>query len=136
MRAPAAEPLLDAPFVDAFEAGRVAPEAFTHREHVRLTWACLRAQGLEAGGERVAQAIRRFAGVHAPGKYHETITRAWVLLVWRAIEKDREAGFEAFLESNPDLADKRRLSSFYRPETLAGAAARAAWVEPDLRPFP
>ena len=126
----------DAEFLAAFEAGGVAPAEFRHEDHVRLTWTCLRLHGLTAGGDRVAAAIRAFAGIHAPGKYHETITRAWVRLVWAALREDSEPGFEALLAAHPDLADKDRLLSFYRPETLASDAARRSWCEPDLAPLP
>jgi hypothetical protein len=32
--------------------------------------------------------------------------------------------------------DKRLLTRHYRTTTLASAAARAGWTEPDLLPFP
>jgi hypothetical protein len=126
----------DAAYLEAFEAGGVAPESFHHRDHVRLIWTYLRMDGLEQGGDRMAGAIRRFAEAHAPGKYHETITRAWIRLVWAALAESPGAGFEAFLEAHPDLADKGRLRAFYRPETLASDAARGSWCEPDLKPLP
>ncbi|MCX4683165.1 hypothetical protein OG401_02370 [Kitasatospora purpeofusca] len=34
------------------------------------------------------------------------------------------------------LLDKRLLTRFYRPATLADPRAKAGWVEPDLAPFP
>jgi hypothetical protein len=137
---PAAEAelaLTDADFLAAFEAGEIAPERFHHADHVRLTWTCLRLGGLEAGGDRAAAAIRRFAGTHAPGKYHETITRAWIRLVWAALRREppRER-FDGFLAAHPELADRDRLRSFYSPEVLASAPARGAWCEPDLAPLP
>lgn len=89
------------------------------------------------GGDRVSRAIRRFVDLHAPGKYHETITRAWVQLVWAALhEGGHDEGFDAFWHAHPDLADKDRLLTFYRPQALASDAARRAWVEPDRQPLP
>ena len=126
----------DLEYLVAFESGGVAPESFRHRDHVRLTWTCLLMEGLERGGDRMAAAIRRFAGVHAPGKYHETITRAWIRLVWAALREGPGTGFEDFLAAHPDLAGKDRLRAFYSPETLASAAARESWCEPDLAPLP
>lgn len=46
------------------------------------------------------------------------------------------ADFDAFVDENPALLDKRLLTRFYRPSTLASASARTGWVEPDLTPFP
>jgi hypothetical protein len=126
----------DAEYLRAFESGAVTPESFRHRDHIRLTWACLRLDGRERGGDRVGRAIRRFADTHAPGKYHETITQAWVRLVWAALRESPGEEFDAFLEAHPELASKDRLRDFYRPESLAGAAARGAWCEPDRAPLP
>ena len=46
------------------------------------------------------------------------------------------ADFGTFARRNPALLDKRLLSRHYRSSTLAAAAARRGWVEPDLVPFP
>lgn len=126
----------DVAYLETFEAGAVAPESFRHRDHIRLTWTCLVLLGLERGGDRMAGAIRRFADTHAPGKYHETITRAWIRLVWASLLESPGLEFEAFLEAHPDLADKDRLRAFYRPGTLSTDAARRSWCEPDLAPLP
>ena len=47
-----------------------------------------------------------------------------------------EAEFAMFTARNPLLMDKRLLSRFYHPATLASPAARTGWVEPDRAPFP
>jgi hypothetical protein len=44
--------------------------------------------------------------------------------------------FDAFVDRHPALLDKRLLTRFYRPATLASPQARAGWVEPDIAPFP
>jgi hypothetical protein len=44
--------------------------------------------------------------------------------------------FEAFLEANPDLLDRTLIEHFYSPGLIFGGAARAAWVDPDLRQLP
>jgi hypothetical protein len=103
----------------------------------------------------VSDGIRRtarYAG--APQKYHETISRAWVELIAHhataghataghataghatAQPAGADADFAAFAAGNPLLLDKRLLTRFYRPATLASPAARAGWVEPDRAPFP
>lgn len=62
---------------------------------------------------------------------------AWVELVGHhAVEEQRIDDFDTFADRNPALFDKRLLLRFYAPSTLAGAAARTAWVTPDLAPFP
>lgn len=72
-----------------------------------------------------------------PQKYNATASRAWVELVGHhalAEPGDDFDDFDDFIARNPALLDKRVLTRFYRPATLAGARTR--WVEPDLAPFP
>jgi hypothetical protein len=127
---------------------------FGHRQHVQLTWLAVRRYGMPAAIGLVSDGIRRtarYAG--APQKYHETISRAWVELVaHHAIGYSGRAGrrpgrvggsgadfgtdFGVFAAGNPLLLDKRLLTRFYHPATLASPAARTGWVEPDRAPFP
>jgi len=120
---------------------------FGHRQHVQLTWLAVRRYGMPAAIRLVSDGIRRtarYAG--APQKYHETISRAWVELVaHHAIghpagtaghPAGQEADFATFAAANPLLLDKRLLTRFYRPATLAATKARTSWVEPDRAPFP
>jgi hypothetical protein len=110
---------------------------FGHREHVHLTWLAVRRVGVPAAVVLVSDGIQRtarYAG--APQKYHATVSRAWVELVGYHAAERGEADFTAFAGHHPALLDKRLLTRFYRPATLASAQARTGWVEPDLAPFP
>ncbi|GAA5117046.1 hypothetical protein [Pseudonocardia adelaidensis] len=112
-------------------------DTFGHRQHVHLTWLAVRRTGMPAAVALVAEGIRRtarYAG--APQKYHVTMSRAWVELVAHHTAEHPTPDFTTFADRNPELLDKRLLSRFYRSTTLAGAAARTGWVEPDLAPFP
>lgn len=116
-----------------------AAERFGHRQHVHLTWLAVRRYGVPAAVGLVSDGIRRtarYAG--APQKYHATVSRAWVELVGYHVAQHEEAEpeFAAFAERNPALLDKRLLTRFYRPATLASPQARTGWAEPDLAPFP
>ena len=109
---------------------------FGHRQHVEVTWQAVRRFGRAAAITLVSDGIQRtarYAG--APQKYHATVSRAWVELVaHHAIGgPDR---FDAFADAYPLLLDKRLLGRHYASSTLASAAARTGWVEPDLRPLP
>jgi hypothetical protein len=65
------------------------------------------------------------------------MTAAWTRLVGHHVEAEPSvSSFGDFADRFPDLLDKRLLSRHYRSVTLASAAARTGWVEPDLRPFP
>src|ERR1700761_4329138 len=95
---------------------------FGHRQHVQLTWLGVCRYGTPAAITLVSEGIQRtarYAG--APQKYNATVSRAWVELVGHhATEPGPGRGdFEAFLGQNPALLDKRLLTRFYRPSTLA-----------------
>ncbi|MBU8900752.1 hypothetical protein DRW03_35715 [Corallococcus sp. H22C18031201] len=128
----------DAAFVAAVESATYPGAAFRHREHVRLAWLCLRAEGFVAGLERLRVLIRGFATANgAPGKFHETQTRAWAELVQAALDRaPRVDSFDDFLALHTELADSRRLVRHYRPETLGSERARDTWCPPDLEPLP
>jgi hypothetical protein len=111
-------------------------ERFGHREHVHLTWLAVRKYGVSEAIGLVGSGIQRtarYAG--APQKYHATVSRAWVELVGHHAASHSD-DFDAFAAANPALLDKRLLTRFYRPATLAGRQARTGWVEPDLAAFP
>lgn len=110
---------------------------FGHREHVHLTWLAIRRYGAEAALDLIDRGIRRtarYAG--APQKYHHTMSRAWVELIAYHVAETDLAGFDAFIAHHPALLDKRLLTRFYEPLTLAAPAARSGWVAPDRAPFP
>ena len=110
---------------------------FGHRQHVQLTWLAIRRRGQGRALQLIDGGIRRtarYAGT--PQKYHATVSRAWVELVGHHVAEREFADFDAFAEHNPALLDKRLLTRFYEPATLAATEARTGWVEPDRAPFP
>lgn len=110
---------------------------FGHRQHIHLTWLAVRRCGTAAAVELVSDGIQttaRYAGV--PQKYNATVSRAWVELVGHHVAERDWDDFAAFADHHSALFDKRLLTRFYRATTLASAAARAGWVEPDAAPFP
>jgi hypothetical protein len=129
----AAEPTFDALMAEVMATA----QRFGHRQHVQLTWLAVRSCGTPRAISLVSEGIQstaRYAG--APQKYHATVSRAWVELVGYHVDEHPEADFDAFVERNSALLDKRLLSRFYRSTTLAAAPAKDGWVEPDLAPFP
>ena len=144
MSAPATGPspreeteLTDADFLAAVEAATYPGEGFRHRAHVRLAWLCLREHDFESGLERLRGLIQRYAtALGAPGKYHETLTRAWAELVQVGLDAAPGlASFDAFLAARPELGDSRLLERHYRKETLHAPEARAGWMPPDRAPL-
>jgi hypothetical protein len=130
------------PFADLLHEVMADAPRFGHRQHVHLTWLAVRRYGTAAAVGLVSDGIQqtaRYAG--APQKYNATVSRAWVELVGHHAAEQTTADpsttdFVAFANRHPALLDKRLLTRFYRPSTLASPPARAGWVEPDLAPFP
>ncbi|MGW1195445.1 hypothetical protein ACWD4B_06235 [Streptomyces sp. NPDC002536] len=125
-------------FTELMHEAMTGADRFGHCQHVRLTWLAVRTYGTAAAVDLVSDGIRHTAAAAgAPEKFHATMSRAWVELVGHhAADEDNEGDFETFAARHPQLLDATLLGRFYRPQTLAGDAARAGWVEPDLVPFP
>ncbi|MGW7381468.1 hypothetical protein [Streptomyces sp. NPDC054794] len=125
------------PFTELMGEVMATAERFGHRQHVHLTWLAVRHYGTGAAVNLISDGIQRtarYAGV--PQKYNTTVSRAWVELVGHHAGESDTADFDAFVHQHPSLLDKKLLTRFYRPATLAGTLARTDWVEPDLAPFP
>jgi hypothetical protein len=110
--------------LDDFEAGRIDGREFPHERHVRVAWALSRRYAHDDAYARLATGIRGIAArAGVPGKYHETMTRAWFELVAQA----------ETLEAHPELLDRSLLARYYSPERLE--AGRHEWLLPDRRPL-
>jgi hypothetical protein len=124
-------------FVDAVEGCTMAGGDFHHADHVRLAWIYLRDYPLLEAISRFTTTLKRFAAHHGvPGKYHETITWAYLLLIHERMQRDRaHDGWERFRDANGDLfaRDPSILARYYTPRMLASDAARERFVLPDAR---
>lgn len=129
----------DLAFRAAFEAGAFAPADFSHRAHVRLAYVYLAGSGVEPAVERMRAALVSFLAHHGipAAKYHETLTRAWILAVHHFMHRTpAAASADDFIERNPLLLDTRIMLTHYSAGLLFSDAARARFVEPDLDPIP
>jgi hypothetical protein len=125
----------DQDFVRAFEDCSFPADLFHHSEHIRVAWFYLKSTDASRAAERMSEGIRRFAKHHgATQKYHHTLTLAWMRLVAAALVETPEGyAFEQFITAHPQLKDTNVLAKYYSKELLETAAAREAWVEPDLQ---
>jgi hypothetical protein len=130
--------MTDAEFARAFEGGAIAPADFDHDAHLRVAWVYLRESAShDAAIARMRAGIQRFAAAAGqPEKYHETITRAWMILLAQ-VRASQAAEYELqdVLGRYPALADKNVLLKYYSRERLFGEAARRQWIEPDVAPI-
>lgn len=131
--------MTDESLIGYFEAGQEPPGGFHHREHVRVAWFYLRHAPLPTALERFRSGLRRLAEVQgAVGKYHETMTTAYVLLIHDRLQQTPDLAWEDFATRHVDLLAWRPsiLDRYYRPGTLASAEAQRTFVEPDAQPRP
>jgi hypothetical protein len=132
---PPADHLDDATLVARFEALAIAPADFRHREHVRLAFAMLDGADFGEAAVRYRRALLRFAeAAGVPGKYHETITWAYLALVHRRMHEQPCATSLELLARAPELLDHRTgaLARCYDVEAItASPLARRVFVLPD-----
>ncbi len=129
----------DDKFVETFEQCQVDPERFDHAAHVRLAYAYLCDNAPEVACDRMKASLLRFlAHVGAdPAKFHETITRAWILAVRHFMDRAGPTGsYSEFIDRAPDLLDPGIMLTHYSVETLFSDAARSNFVRPDKQPIP
>ena len=129
----------DREFLSAFESCEIPAAQFRHRDHLRLAYIYLTLHDVETALTKMRSGLQRFlAHVGAPPtKYHETITRAWLL----AVEHFMEAAgatprFEQFAAAAPRLFAPGAMETHYTAELLGSEEARQRFVEPDLEPIP
>lgn len=118
--------LLDNPeaLVAAFEAGRIDNSEFPHRRHVLVAWMLAHRYPHEEAFRRLVAGIRGIAArAGHPEAFHETITRAWFMLIAQA----------ETLDQHPELFDKSLLGRYYSVARLA--EGRSRWIGPDLHPL-
>jgi limonene-1,2-epoxide hydrolase len=123
----------------AFESGALPPADFTHRAHVALAYVYLAPGDVEGAIEDMRRGLAAYLRHHGidPAKYHETLTRAWVLAVWHFMSRSGPLGSSAdLIARNPVLLDSRIMLTHYSAARLFSDEARSNFVEPDLDPIP
>jgi hypothetical protein len=126
-------------FLADFAACRVHPDAFDHRAHIRLAYAYLAEHEADTALRLMRSALLAFIQHHGipAAKYHETLTRAWILAVrhFMMTSPDSESA-ASFIARNPAMLDSRIMMTHYSAEVLFSPEARARFVEPDLKVIP
>jgi len=129
----------DREFRAAFAAGALAPADFSHRAHVRLGYVYLAQSDVGLALEHMRAGLVGFLAHHGipASKYHETLTRAWILAVHHFMHRSPEASSaDDFIARNPELLDSKIMLTHYSAGLLFSPEARAGFVEPDLEQIP
>jgi hypothetical protein len=128
----------DRDFQSAFEACTVAPAKFNHEAHVRLAYVYLVDSDVESAVRRMRDTLLNFLqhnGIPS-SKFHETITRAWVLAVRHFMDRSTSTSSADFIAQNQALLDSNIMLTHYSASVLFSADARTSFVEPDLDLIP
>jgi hypothetical protein len=124
-----------AELIRRFEGGTLPAASFSHREHLALGWAYLARHGFPEGALEFRKHFRRYVReVGATGKYHETITWAYLVLMSEEmmLRSSPEESFDSMIERRPDLLDHRHgaLSRCYPRSQLDSPEARSVFMLP------
>jgi hypothetical protein len=123
----------------AFESGALPPADFSHRAHVAPAYVYLARGDVDTAIEDMRKGLSAYLRHHGidPAKYHETLTRAWVLAVWHFMSSSGPLGSSAdLIARNAVLLDSKIMLTHYSAALLFSDDARRAFVEPDLDPIP
>ena len=128
----------DRSFRLAFEGSFVAPSQFNHEAHVRLAYVYLTEYDTDAAVQKMRDALLKFLEHNSVprSKFHETLTRAWVLAVRHFMNRSTSTSAAEFIAKNPELLDSKIMLTHYSASVLFSPDARASFVEPDLDPIP
>jgi hypothetical protein len=131
----------DADLVVAFETAALPAEAWNHRAHVQVAFAFARQFDFNSALARMRTGLRALNAAHGvPHEldrgYHETITVAFMRLIYAACRQQVFASSTEFCNRHPELMKKDALLHYYSRERLASLEAKVAFLEPDLNPLP
>lgn len=129
----------DHDFLAALEDCSLPKELFNHRGHLRAGWLYLDAFPLPVAARKCAESIERFANhLGATGKFHLTLTLAFMHIIDELRHQYPANSWEEFLAACPQLVDnpKALLANHYSALVLASGEARENFVPPDVAPLP
>jgi hypothetical protein len=129
--------------VARFHAGAIPRQEWTHTAHLAIGLWHVARFGPDEALARLRSGIRKLNesnGVpnSASDGYHESITRAYVVLLAEFLgtcPEPIQVEECARALGRTRLADRAVLLTFYTKQTLMSVRARAEWVEPDREPL-
>jgi len=122
--------------VERFEHCAFALSEFTHARHLTVACLYLFTLSYEEALGRMRSGLQRFVAHHGRQGYHETITRFWMELLGNHLRQcPKEPLVTKVNAALQRFASKHVLYDYYSRELVMSDAAKAGWVEPDLRPI-
>ncbi len=130
----------DLGFKERVETCSISVSDFDHRAHLRLAYIYLVDNSIEVSNNLVREALNRLLrhnNIEPTAKYHETLTKAWLLAV-NHFMNNTEACRSAsdFIDKNPEMLDSQIMMTHYTHERLFSDKARKTFIKPDLEDIP
>ena len=129
--------LPDEELLSAFEECSLPYDDWNHRAHVRVAWMYADRHDLPAALTCIRDGIKKYnKATDTPEAidrgYHETITRAFMTLVFHANTRTRpHRSSSDFCNAHPELLSKHLLRHYYSRERIMSWQAKSQFVEPD-----
>jgi hypothetical protein len=127
--------MTDDEFIASFEDCSLAAATFHHRDHVRMAFLYLSRYPALQALERLSISLAHFAAAKGkPGRYNETITWAFLLLIReRMARAGCQQTWAEFANKNADLMswEDNILKKYYCNETLSSDLAKRTFLFPD-----
>ena len=121
--------------IEALEDGTLDAEQFDHEAHVYLAWLYLQRYPLHEATARFIAALKRLTTqLGIPGKYHETISWFFMLLIEERRHAQKIDDWHAFYRDQSDLfagGNDNILNRYYSRELLGSERARHSFMLPD-----
>jgi hypothetical protein len=140
LRMPSADE--DSSLWQGFTDATLPRDAWTHSAHVRIAWMHRRRWALDEAHVLMRVGIIKLNASHglvetATRGYHETMTRAWLVIVGAAMSATPDVNdSRTFLQMHEGTLGRDALLRYYSRDLLFGLAARARFVKPDLAALP
>ena len=118
--------------VDRLERCLLSASEFHHRDHLAVAATYLYGAELEPALDKMRSTLCRFVAHHGGNRYHETMTRFWMLQVKKHLNRALCLR-DAIERVTSALPDKNLVYQYYSREKLDSIEAKQGWVEPDLK---
>jgi hypothetical protein len=132
----------DDAFLAQFETKQLPFSDWHHRAHLKVAYLYLTRFDFDTACRKTRDGIRAYNAVNnvpntPTSGYHETMTVAWLHVMAAMIaEYGQASSADEFLDSQPQLGQKKILRLFYSKARFMSAEAKERFMEPDLAPLP
>lgn len=112
---------------------------FNHRAHLRLAYVYLCESNPDTATDQMRATLNHFL-IHNnvdPAKFHETLTKAWILAVKHFMDRAGSAtSADDLIDRYPQMLDTQIMLTHYSAERLFSETARNKFIAPDIERIP